>query len=380
MIIQSKRIWLLEHWVEAQLDLSEGKIKAVYPYGSKPVDHDYGNDRILPGFIDTHCHGAFGFDTNDAEEQGLIEWLRKAPEEGLTSLCPTTITQSEEILTHALTNVAAVAKQKHRGAQIVGIHFEGPYLSVKFKGAQPEPYIVKPDLAQFRRYQKAADNLIRIITVAVEEDQDLSFIRALSADGIAINIGHSGATYQQAVFGFANGASGLTHTYNGMSALNHREPALVGAAMDLGSVYSELICDGVHVSWPATRILFKMKGKDHLVMVTDALCAKGVGEGRYVFGGQTIDIKANGGAYLETGSLAGSTLKFNHGLRNVIELAKVDEASAINACTINPAKVLKLDAHKGKIQAHYDADLTVLDDAYEVVATYVAGNAVFVRP
>lgn len=380
MIIQSKRVWILEHWIEAQIAIDGEKITAIYPYGTKPVDVDYGNQRILPGFIDTHCHGSFGYDTNDADPEGLLKWLKKAPEEGLTSICPTTITQSEEILTKALENTVAIQKTNPLGAKIAGIHFEGPYLSVKFKGAQPEPYIVKPDIEQFKRYQIAADNQIKIITMAVEEDTDHEFIRYASSQGVAVNIGHSGAKYQEALFGYANGAIGATHTFNGMSALNHREPGLVGAIMDLGSVYGEIICDGVHVSWPAMRILFKTKGKDHLVLVTDSLCAKGVGEGRYVFGGQTIDIRANGGAYLaDSNSLAGSTLKYNHGLRNLIEEAKVDETSAINACTINPAKVLKLDTIKGKLQAHYDADITILDDAYDVVATYVLGQAVYTR-
>ena len=378
MIIQSKRIWILENWTDAQLEINQGKIIAIMSYGTKPADIDYGNERIYPGFIDSHCHGAFGFDTNDATPEGLKRWLKRAPEEGLTALCPTTITQSEEVLTKALENVAKVYKEKPQGAQIAGIHFEGPYLSLKYKGAQPPAYILKPDLAQFKRYQAAADNLIKIMTMAVEEDTDNEFIRAVSATGVHINIGHSAATYSQAFFGFANGALGTTHTFNGMSPLNHREPGLAGASMTLAPVYSELICDGIHVTWPVVNLLFKAKGKDRLVLVTDALCAKGIGEGHYIFGGQKIEIKANGAAFLTEGnSLAGSTLKFNHSLRNAIEYARVDEASAINAATLNPARILGLDKVKGKILAGYDADLTVLSDDYTVLATYVTGEKVY---
>lgn len=377
MIIQSTRIWILEHWTPAQLDIQDGIIKAVLPYGTKTPDHDYGNQRIFPGFIDVHCHGAFGFDTNDADPKGLIEWLAKAPAEGLTALCPTTVTQSEAILAKALQNVLTVTKQHPFGAQIAGIHLEGPYLNKAFKGAQPEAHIVKPDLDQFKRFQVASGNLIKIVTLAIEQDTDLEFVRAVDAMGVNVSVGHSAATYNQAFFGFANGAKAVTHTFNAMSPLHHREPGLVGAAMALGSVYSELICDGIHVSYPVVKLLFEAKGKDKLILVTDALCAKGLSEGHYELGGQRLEIGADGAAYLQDKTtLAGSTLKFNHSLRNAIEMAQVDEISAINAATINPARYLGLQK-KGLIQAGYDADLTILDDSYEVVSTLVKGVCVY---
>lgn len=378
MIIQSKRVWIAEQWVSAQIEIEDNLIKAIWPYRTKAVDVDYDNKRILPGFIDTHCHGALGFDTNDATEDGLAMWLKAAPQEGLTQLCPTTITQSEAILTKALENVARLAFTQTEGARIAGIHFEGPYLNTAYKGAQPEPYIVKPNVAQFKAYQKAAHDLIKVITIAPEKDETWELTRYLAKTGVSVHVGHSAANYNDAIFAFANGANGLTHTYNAMTPFNHREPGLVGAALRLGNVYAEIISDGNHVSWPAINILFKAKGKDHCVMITDALCAKGLSAGRYVFGGQAIDIRPNGGAYLaDTNTLAGSTLAFNQGLRNLIENAGVDEVSAINAATINPAKVLKIDDRFGKIQANYEADLTVLDWDYTVLATYIRGKAVY---
>ncbi len=378
MIIQSKRIWIVEHWVSAQIEVKDHLIVAIWPYGTKKADVDYGNHRIYPGFIDTHCHGAFGFDTNEATSEGLKNWLQQAPKEGLTSICPTTVTQTEAILTEALKNVATLESTPFKGARIAGIHFEGPYINAAFKGAQPEPFIVKPSVDQFIAYQKAANGLIKVITLAPEKDDQLELIRYLSQHKVAVNLGHSGATYQQAMFAFANGASGFTHTYNGMSAFNHREPGMVGAALNLGQAYAEIISDGNHVSWPAINILFKAKGKDHCVMVTDSLCAKGLEAGRYEFGGQAIDIRPNGSAYIaDTNTLAGSTLPYNLGLRNLIENAFVDEVSAINATTINPAKVLGVSDRLGKIQTHYEADLTVLDQDYMVLATYVKGQVVF---
>jgi len=380
MIIQSTRVWIEEQWVAAQLDIEKNKIRRIYPHNTKNVDKDYGDLRIYPGFIDTHCHGAMGFDTNEADEAGLKQWLSIAVKEGVTSLCPTTITQGEEVLTKALKNVVNVMNQEPFGAQIVGVHFEGPYLCSKYKGAQPEEFIVKPNLEQFKRYEKASNGLIKIMTMAVENDEDYELIDYASRNGVAINIGHSAASYSESIFAIANGASGFTHTFNGMGPFNHREPGTVGAALRIGSAYAELICDGIHVSWPAVNVLFHAKGKDHIVMVTDALQAKGVGEGRYIFGGQAIDIRSNGGAYLaDTDRLAGSTLGYNQSLKNVIELASVNEVSAINSGTINPARVLKIDHKKGRIRANYDADLVILDRDYEVVETYVLGQSVYTR-
>lgn len=380
MIIQSTRVWIEEQWVAAQIDIEDNKIRRIYPHNTMNVDKDYGDLRIYPGFIDTHCHGAMGFDTNEADEEGLKQWLSVAVKEGVTSLCPTTITQGEEVLTKALKNVVNVMNQKPFGAQIVGVHFEGPYLCAKYKGAQPEEFIVKPNLEQFKRYEKASNGLIKIMTMAIENDEDYELVNYASRNGVAINIGHSAANYSESIFAIANGASGFTHTFNGMGPFNHREPGTVGAALRIGSAYAELICDGIHVSWPAINILFHAKGKDHIVMITDALQAKGVGEGRYIFGGQAIDIRSNGGAYLaDTDRLAGSTLGYNQSLKNVIELASVNEVSAINAGTINPARVLKLDYKKGRIRANYDADLVILDRDYEVVETYVLGQSVYTR-
>lgn len=376
MIIQSKRVWILEHFMPAQVEIEGDKMVGIYPYDSKSTDLDYGNLRITPGFIDTHCHGAFGFDTNDADEEGLRRWLKDAPKEGITSLCPTTITQSESVLTKALENVAKVYESNHEGAQIVGIHFEGPYLNVKYKGAQPEAHIVPPNLEQFNRFYEASKGLIKIITMATENDPHFEFTKALTKMGIAIHIGHSAATYEEAVMAYANGALGSTHTFNGMSGLTHRQPNLAGAALHLNSMYSELICDGIHVSVPVMNLVYRTKDKDKVILITDALAAKGVGVGHYVFGGQEIDVKESGAAYLsKEGNLAGSTLYYNMGLKNVIEDAQVNLQAAINSATINPARLLKIDDHKGLIKTGYDADLVVLNEDYSIKQTYVLGKA-----
>jgi len=377
MLIQSKKVWIADQFVPAIIEMNEGKITAVLPYGSKEVDTDYEDKRIVPGFIDIHCHGAFEFDTNDANEEGLRNWTKNIVSEGVTSLLATTITQSEAVLTAAVANVAKVMDEGYEGAEILGIHFEGPYLDMKYKGAQPEPFIVKPTIEQFERYQAAAKGHIKVITMATETDDDFALTKYLSERGVVVSIGHSAATYDQAVMAYANGANSMTHVYNGMTPYNHRENGLVGAALRLRTMYGEIICDGNHSTPVALNNYFMAKGPDYAIMVTDALMAKGTPVGsKFIFGGNEIEIYPDGSAHLtSTGGLAGSTLKMNNGLRILVEDALIPFNYAINSCTINPAKCLGVDNRKGAIRAGLDADLVVLDTDYEVIQTYCMGQA-----
>ena len=204
MIVQSKKVWIADQFVPAGIDIQDGKIAAILPYGSKDPDDDYGTKRIVPGFIDIHCHGAFEFDTNDADDAGLRYWAEHIVGEGVTGFLPTTITQSKEVLTNAVANVANVMESNYEGAEILGIHFEGPYLDMKYKGAQPEQYIVKPTIEEFQHYQKAARGHIKLVTMATETDEDFALTRYLDENGVVVSIGHSAATYEQALMAYAN--------------------------------------------------------------------------------------------------------------------------------------------------------------------------------
>ena len=377
MIIQSTRVWIVGQFIEAQIEVENGKIINILPYGTKSADKDYGDLRIVPGFIDIHTHGAYGFDTNDAEPEGLRNWMLHIPEEGVTSICPTTITQSEEVLTKAVANVAKVYEEGYDGAEILGIHFEGPYLDMVYKGAQPEQYICKGTIEQFERYQKAAHGLIKIITMAVETDDDFKLTKYLSEHGVVVSIGHSAATYEQAVMGVANGAKSMTHVFNGMTGFHHRKPGLVGAAMRLRDTFGEVICDGNHSTPASLNDLFMAKGRDYTIMISDALMVKGLPVGtKVMFGGNEIELYPDGSAHLtSTKGLAGSTLRINEGLKVLVEKALVPFDYALNACTINPARLLGVDNRKGKLVAGYDADIVVLNDDYSVAQTYTKGIA-----
>ncbi len=375
MIIQSKKVWIADQFTPAQLELEDGIIKEIYPYNEKEVTKDYGDLRILPGFIDIHCHGAYGFDTNDANPEGLRKWAKGIVDEGVTSFLATTLTQSEEVLTNAVSYVAKVVEEGYDGAEILGIHFEGPILNKAHKGAQPEEYCVKPNIEQFKRYQKAAHGLIKYITMAVENDEDYALTKYCSQNNVVVSIGHSNATYEQAVQAYAHGARSMTHVYNAMTPFTHRANGLVGGALRIRNMYGEIICDGNHSTLAALNNFFTSKGPDYSIMITDSLMCKGFPVGtKFDFGGQEVVIYPDGSAHLvEAGNLAGSTLNVNKGLKILIEDALVPVNYAINACTSNPARCLHVDDRKGTIGVGYDADLVVLDRDYEVVQTYCKG-------
>lgn len=377
MLIQGKKIWIADQFMAAELDIRDGKIADILPYGSRPADVDYKDLRIVPGFLDIHCHGAYGFDTNDANEEGLRNWTKNVVSEGVTGFLATTITQSEEVLTKAVANVAKVMEDGYEGAEILGIHFEGPYLDMVYKGAQPEQHIVKPTIEQFKRYQKAAKGNIRYITMATETDEDFALTHYLTEHNVVVSIGHSAATYEQAAMAYAHGARSMTHVYNGMTPFNHRANGLVGAAYRIRTMYGEIICDGNHSTTAALNNYFMSKGPDYSIMISDALMAKGSPAGsRYIFGGNEIEIYPDGSAHLtSTGGLAGSTLKLNDGLRILVEEAMVPFNYAINSCTINPARCIGVDNRKGLIGVGMDADLVVLEHDYQVRQTYRMGQA-----
>ena len=376
MIIRSRRVWISGVFFPADVEIQDGKIAGIWPYGEKEADRDYGDKRIVPGFIDVHTHGSYGYDTNDGEPEGLRDWMRRIPEEGVTGILPTTVTQMPDVLTKAVANVAAVIDEGYEGAEILGIHFEGPYLDMEYKGAQPPEAIAKATVEQFKEYQKAARGWIRYITLAPEHDEDHALTRYCASHGVVVSMGHSAARYEEAAMGIANGATSMTHVYNGMTPYHHRKPGLVGAAFRFRDIYGEVICDGCHSHLAALNNFFAAKGRDYSLMITDSLRAKHCPPGgTYQLGGHDIEIGEDGLARLKgTETIAGSTMQMNRGLKIMVEEAMVPFDAALNSCTINPARCLGVDDRKGRIAAGCDGDLVVLDDNYDVIQTYCRGK------
>lgn len=377
MLIRSKNVWIAGQFFPADVEIEDGRIAGIRPWGEGEADADYGEKRIVPGFIDLHTHGAYGYDTNDGEPEGLRNWMRRIPEEGVTGILPTTVTQMPDVLTKAVANVASVIEEGYEGAEILGIHFEGPYLDMEYKGAQPPEAIAKATVEQFEEYQRAAKGWIRYITLAPEHDENHALTKYCSTHGVVVSMGHSAATYEDAVMGIANGAMSMTHVYNGMTRYHHRNPGLVGAAFRIRDMYGEIICDGCHSHLAALNNFFAVKGRDYSIMISDSLRAKHCPPGgNYQLGGHDIEIGEDGLARLKgTDTIAGSTLRMNRGLQILVEKAMVPFDAALNSCTINPARCLGVDGRKGRIAAGCDGDLVVLEDNYDVIQTYCRGRA-----
>ena len=335
------------------------------------------NAIVLPGFIDEHIHGAGGSDGMDGTVEDIAIIAKTVAAEGTTSFLVTTMTQSEENITKAMEAVKAYREaDSDEGARVVGIHLEGPFIAAAHKGAQPLEYVKAPDIATFDKYNEASGNAIKIVSLAPEVEGAEEFIRHLTQKGIVSSIGHTGAKFADIEKAISAGASNVTHTYNAQTGLHHREIGTVGSAMLLDELNCELIADTIHVSVPAIRLLVKNKPLDKLTLITDAMRAKGIPDGVSELGGQTVYVK-NGEARLEDGTLAGSVLKMNRAVQNMVEKVGVPFTQTVDYATINPAKALKIDGEAGSIKVGKRADFTVLNDKYDVILTVRGGKVVY---
>ncbi len=365
MIIQSENVWLNETLGPAQIEFSNQKIVGVYPYNEKPVDKDYQDKWILPGFIDIHTHGHAGVDSNKPTLRGLKKWCKHLPSEGVTSFLVTTSTQSVKKNEKAMVTYSRVIDQVTEGAEILGINMEGNFISKECKGAQNKRYIVNPDPELLERYHNLSGNKIVTVTYAPEKDENFSFLNKCKELGIVASIGHSACSFKQAKEALENGASAITHTGNGMKPFHHRTPGLFGAAVNLDGFYAEVIGDGIHIDFQTAYLIGKMKGKDKLILVTDSAVQKD---------DKLFNFLNKDGAYrLPNGTLFGSALYVSEGVNNLHKKAGLDLVTAINSATINPARYCKVEDRKGSLEVNKDADIVIVDENIKVYEVYCKG-------
>lgn len=327
---------------------------------------------VSPGFIDLHVHGAMGHDVMDGDLEGLKVIGEKILENGVTSFLPTTMTMPKETIHEAMVSVRdLMALEDYQGATALGVHLEGPFINPEKKGAQNGEYIVKPSI----EFIKDHLDLIKIITYAPEMDHDNAFIKAMkNYPNIVLSLGHTKGSYEDAKEAFQHGAKSITHLFNAMTGLHHREPGVVGAALSL-DFYCELIADKIHVS-PA---LFQMLGnqkKDKLVLVTDGMAAKCMRPGSYRLGGQEVIVDERS-ARLKSGVLAGSILKLNEGVKNFND--HIDEAinTAVNMASLYPARLIGKAETLGSIEQGKKADLLIFNENIEIQTTIKNGKVVY---
>lgn len=340
---------------------------------------DLKGRRLVPGFLDVHTHGAAGVDVNSADAEGYEKICRFFASQGTTGWLGSVLTDTKE---QTLACIEAYKRWKgieHKGAVMMGIHLEGPFLNPEYKGAMPEHLLQTKNIPLVEEYQKAAEGDIRYITVSPEVDGMVDDIPKLKALGIQVAIGHSGADYDTARKAIANGAMGATHTGNAMKLLHQHFPAIWGAVLEDDNIYCEIICDGRHLHPGTVRLILKTKGLDRVVAITDSIMAAGLPDGNYKLGVNDVVVVDGDAMLADGGSRAGSTLTTGKALENLIAFTGKTAEELLPLLTENPAKLIGVDDRYGFIREGFAANFVVLDHENRVAETYVAGTKVFER-
>lgn len=350
-------------------DVIEGIVPAdKLPEGVEIIDAKGGY--VAPGLIDLHIHGYLGKDVCDGEEESIRTISKGLLANGVTGYLPTTMTVDMKVIRKAL-EVCRALKEESRdweGSAILGCHAEGPFISEKKKGAQDPKYILKPDAKFVKEYA----DIIRIITLAPEEDEDFKAISEIRRDtDVIVSMGHTSADYETAMKSTEAGVRHATHLFNAMTPLAHRAPGVVTAALN-SDVSAELIVDTFHVNPVFYNMLWKLKGRK-LCFITDCLPAGGLPEGEYTLGGQKI-IYRGIVCRLADGTVAGSILHLNKGVWNVYSNSDISLYECVNCASLNPATVLGLDSRKGSIEIGKDADIIITDGEFNVQKTVIGGK------
>ncbi len=365
--------------IKTNLGFKDGKIAYIGDDSSKideiiPISN---NQVVLPGFIDQHIHGADNADAMDGTVDSLNKIAVALAREGTTAFLATTMTQSKENIMGAMTAVKDYkAEFKNTGAEVLGIHLEGPFISVKHVGAQPIDYVKTPDATLFDEYNKASGNNIKLVSLAPEVDGAKELITHLVKNGIVASAGHTDSTYLDIEKAVSLGLKNVTHTYNVQKPVHHREVGTVGSAFLFDELNCEMICDLIHLSVPAIKLLIKNKPHDKITLITDSMRAKYLPEGISELGGQEVIVK-NGEARLNNGALAGSILKMNVAIKNLVLSCNQKFLDAVDWATKNPAKNLGVYDKMGSIAVGKNANFTVLDENFDVNLTVRDGLVIY---
>jgi len=376
MIIQSKNVWVNGQFQPMQIELKKQIIQNLWNYNEKKADLDVGEHWVLPGLIDVHCHGYAGCNANTATLDGLKNWNDHLPLEGVTSYLITTSTAPWEDLRTSFPIIDSFIKSNPQASDPLGIHIEGPFLNPQWRGAQSLEHIVKPNVEKLKELEALAIDQVKMVAIAVEEDDQGAMSKYCVNRGIVVAVGHSGATFDQVKEAIGWGVSNFTHTFNGMTGLHHREPGVAGAAMRFKDAYAEIIGDGVHVHYDVVHLLGELKGEDKLVLITDAVAIKGLAPGVYETKERWCVVGEDGVGRLKDGRLAGSSNKMNDMVRNLMVNTDLSLKTIIQSATINPARMLNLN-HKGSLEVGKDADIIIVNENIDVLQTYSRGECVY---
>ena len=376
MVINNIKIVTLNKVIEnGYIKIKDGEIIKIGEgsYHGSDVNVIEGANKIaMPGFIDIHMHGSCGIDFMDADVEGIKTIANTLYQEGTTTFLATTLTSDHE----SLKNVCKVVNEAMKEIpSLGGIHFEGPYINAKYKGAQNEAFIRLPNIEEFNELVELSGNNVRLISMAPEKEGSLEFIKNAVSKNVTVSAGHTDATFNDMQKAIEAGLTNTTHTHNAMSSHHHRNPGVVSAAMYFDELFTECICDGIHVSENAIKTFYKIVGEDRFIIVTDALLGKYAPIDEFkIFG---LDcVKKDGAAYLTTGPLAGSLLPMDQGVRNMKQYTNASLIELAKISSYNAAKSLKLN-DRGTIAVGKIADIVLLDEDLYVKDVYKLGVKVF---
>ena len=371
MIIKNVKIYMPDQKFVSGNIVTEGdKIKKVLPGESK---EEFGEEIVdgkgcycLPGMIDLHFHGCKGMDVCDGTKEALDTIASYEASIGVTAIAPATMTLPVEELEAVLSNAAQYKKTQEEGtaaagADLVGINMEGPFISKVKKGAQDERNIIPCSIEIYKKFQKAANGLVKFIGIAPEEFETDTFIREVKNE-VSVSLAHTNADYAAAKKAFDAGANHAVHLYNAMPAFSHREPGVVGAVADSRHVMAEIICDGVHIHPAVVRATFQMLGEERMILISDSMRAAGMPDGEYTLGGLDVKVRGNRATLVSDGALAGSVTPLPDCVRTVVKEMKIRLETAVACATINPAKSLGIDDEYGSIEQGKKANLVLWDE------------------
>jgi len=333
--------------------------------------YDFPDAILAPGFIDIHIHGGNGHDVMETSNSALAAIERGMLQHGVTSYLATTVTAPLPETLRSLEHLGKAVRASRGGASMLGIHLEGPFISHAKRGIHPPENLLKPSPELLRKMHEACDGAVRMMTVAPELEGSLETIAEAKRLGIQSSLGHSNATFAEANAGIEAGARHATHTFNAMRPLDHREPGILGAVLSDDRVTADLIADGLHVAPSVIKLFLAAKGMERAILITDAISATGMPDGKYKLGGFEVDVK--GDRCDLNGKLAGSVLTLDRAVRNVMRFGRLSLQDSVRLATVNPAGRLSMGEKRGLLAKGHIADVVVLTPAGEVVKTMVAG-------
>jgi N-acetylglucosamine-6-phosphate deacetylase len=377
LIKGGKVITPLDILEEADVLTEDGRIFAVGP-GLAQVGADETIDAtgriVAPGYVDIHIHGSAGHDTMDGTREAIEGISRFLVTRGVTSFCPTTLSQpTEDIMRSVRAVYDCIENPIEGGAQPLGVHLEGPCIDIKKKGAQPEQHIRAAADVDYEELFGLGN--IKLITLAPEIAGNRDLIAFARSQGATVVVGHSSASYEDLVEATKLGVNHATHTFNQMEGLHHRKPGTVGGVLLLDEIYAEFIADGIHLHPAIVDMIVRLKGPDKAVAITDAISGAGMPDGDYELGGQRVIVK-EGAVRLADGTLAGSALTLDAAVRNILKFTRASVAEAIQMATLTPARSIGVSDRKGSLEPGREADLVMLDQGLNVVSTMVMGEVV----